>query len=983
MTLDRLESQEVQDTVARWERELRNWPDLDPQIRIRIQDAIARARSMDTLTSSHATEELQREVNSLESSLAGLIRVGSRMGGMERMPSTPDIVPEISISRERELIQRRLERHEANPTLSNEQIALLARRVGELDALEQPVPTQDVVEHPEFERVVRAAHTRLRGEGKTGDIPLFGRESLKIVRQGLLHANGELRNAYSKVNPLGGYANYQFFLKEGVVRDAVSAARRAILSQRVPRPTNIDAILQETPHPTPSSPDPVQPPTAPPTATPPISTSVAPDAPEAPAASPQAGAAAPTSGSDAGQSGAIPNAAAGTDQLHPQLARLAEEISKKGGNVNLNIIGDIGINKNTGAIPGVMPHAPANAPAAHGHAETAPGNAARGGHEATPQGQEALIKRYWEVNAQEDAAFAELKAHIDLPDRKEKLAALERLREQRKAVFDQFAVPFGGREAALQMARREIAAEAAERGQNAPTAGEARNALGAIHGRTRAEAARIIAAKSGGSEKWIRRFLSAPARWSAAIVSGMATGVVGYSFAQSGLAGGISSLATSLGVPAGWLGAGALGSIPATVGGVAIPFIGGMALPAVPVVAAALAGIAVWQLGPRKWLGFKKLDDFMDKGWQAKKLHNKMRVGDSEAAINAKYAKISSRPTWRRMQTIPRIFGTLLGGMTMHDITTGALSSSGFSSKSVLKSTSSEAVDLVKGAWEKIVQFWNNPKAPEWLQFGGEVQRAQLTECQSALQKLQILEPELRKQIAGLEGANKSIPELDRSLGEALEKIKSLETLLAQQPSNPTVDGSELIATRVRVAELEEQLQRSREQLEAFKRAGTIPPVEELDMSRKARSEIAPRGPSSPGLEAPSLLRLKPSDLSFVIDQNSDVKNIPQGLRKFFESIGFKGPSTEWLIDTIDKTTYNGNGVRGGQDVMRDLTGGRFRPTTIPDGTTVDVAQYLEKGMNAQNLYARIESSKILTYPEKTSMTALVEKLEEVARRGR
>lgn len=605
---------------------------------------------------------------------------------------------------------------------------------------------------------------------------------------------------------------------------------------------------------------------------------------------------------------------------------------------------------------------PANAPAAphapgHGH-EAAPANAAHGGHEETPEANEALRNRYWEINGKEDAAFAELKAHIDLPDRKEKLAAFERLRNQRKALAEQILAPYGGRDAAMQVARQEIAAEAAERGQNAPTGAEARNALGAIQGRTKAEAARIIAEKTGGNPNTMRRWLSAFVRWPAAIMSGMASGAVGYSFAQTGLAGGISTLAANLGVPAAWMGT--LASVPATVGGVAVPFIGGLAIPAIPVVAAALIGVGVWQLGPRKWLGFKTLDDKMDKGWQAKKLYNTMRAGDSQATIDAKYAKIRSRPTWRRMQTIPRIFGTLLGGMAIHDLAT--LNRGGTAQDLILRRKGLEAYELGKrgatGAWERALELWNDPRVSEWFKYGGEVQPGTVADCDNALKTLRTPEPELTE-------------------------LRNLTNLLEKANASLVDDVSALIDENARLKELE-RARAAAQDIPTASAPASAPPSEPVAPSHPRVAEAPPVStPEVTVPEASPLFKLKSTDLSFIVDEKSDVKNIPQGLRRFFDSIGFKGKSIEWLIDTMDKSTYNGNGMRGGQDLMQDLTGKRLRPTAIPDGTTVDVSNYLKKGMNAQNIYARIDASNALTYPEKLSMRALVERLEEVARRGR
>lgn len=664
------------------------------------------------------------------------------------------------------------------------------------------------------------------------------------------------------------------------------------------------------------------------------------------------------------------------DGLHPQIAKLAEEIAKRGGPVIINSIGDVGSKNSYGGSSGSMPQGPAHVPTPpHGSEKPHGHDAAHTKHEAMPQAKEAMHGEYWRINGLEDIAiseankaFAALEAATNENDRVQKLAAYktartkrEALAQQRRAIADQILAPYGGREAAMrQMAREENQPHAGtERAPNAPTATEVQNALGAIRGRTKAEAARIVAVKSGGSEKWTRRFLSALVRWPSALVSGMATGAVGYSFAQTGLASGIASLATSLGVPASWLTAGALGSIPATIGGVAVPFVGGMMLPAVPVVAAALAGMAVWQLGPRKWLGFKKLDDWMDKGWQAKKLYKKMRVGDSQAILDAKYAKISSRPTWRRMQTIPRIFGALLGGMTMHDLVT--LSKGGSVQDLVLRKKGLEAYELGKrgviGAGNWITEFWNNFKMPEWFKSGGVVEQGTVVECKEAVTRLKLLEGERDSFVGLYKDDTELINRLNNriaALEEQLAKTKEISPQLppVTPPSAPTI--------------------------ETHTPPSESPPVEKAP----ARPPVSEPTPASPPIEPPTGLRVKPEQLSFVINEGSDIRSVPPGLRRLLDSMQFKGRAAEWLIDTIDKTTYNGIGVRDGRGVMQLLTDRPFDPRRVPDDTIVNLKNYFSNNAVMNYVQAQIDNSRVLTYAEKLQVRQIVELLEQVARRG-
>ncbi len=644
--------------------------------------------------------------------------------------------------------------------------------------------------------------------------------------------------------------------------------------------------------------------------------------------------------------------------------------------------------------PGHIPQAPANAPAAHGHAETAPGNAVRGGHEATPQANEALRNRYWDINRQEDDAWEDLKAHRN---DQSKWDAFERLRNQRKALAEQILAPYGGREAAMQVARQEVAAEAAERGQTAPTATEARNAIGAIQGRTRAEAARIITAKSGGNEKWNRRFLSAFVRWPASIVSGFLPGVVGYVFGTQ-----IGSSLAAMAAPGSIFAAGALGTIPATVAGVAVPFIAGTLLPALPVVAAALAGAALWHLGPRKWLGLNRLDDQIDRGWQATKLYGAMRPGDSQEVIDRKLGKINSlHKKVLRMQNFPRVFGALLGGMTAHDIATGTLKPTGFytgpfGEESVLQKKSGEFVDLSKklgkSGWERVLELWNNPKWPEWFKSGESVAPGTKGgECLASIE-------DLKRQIGAQKNTSAILEGMNRNQAE---RIGELRARLAEPATSswPDSGGAKLIgeltdqlakeqaqanALRMKIDELQSLTDAQRDALtraeEIIKRQGAqVPPEPPV----RPRAE-APAPSGAEGLLEYKFTRPRFADLSSVIDQKSDVKSLPHVFRNLFSSMGFKGDAAEWLIDTLDKRTYNGyGGYRGGQDAMELFTGARTSPTGIQNGTPVDVGNYFRSNMAMNDLETRITNSKILSTDDRIQVRQAVKLLEDVARRGR
>ena len=948
---------------------LKTRKDLDIHTRRRISSLIERAKKVGNRTTEQAIQDLIRESSDINElfTTQGFGQSGALQGGTisgmepgqrgresQLSPRDEQFMQEFQrISSEAQRAARELS------TATPEQARVLNRRLLELSGEQDRVVESrhsisrgELVKHPAFVQAVQEGYRRMNASGRLRFSPQTERDAINYAIQGIEGSGNAATNPYSRMNPIGSNREeYQVLLNQGVIQSAYDAARRALLDERI---SNVRATIPSSPLASPA----VEPGTSAPAQD--ASNNPAEATPVTPASAHEVTPPA-TPATEAAHHPQAPGAM-GQPGVHPSVP-----IHTGGAPVYQTFYNNYANGQNGAPqIPGVIPATtPAPHAPGHGH-EAAPGHAAHGAPEAAPQNSEALRNRYWDINRQEDAAFAELKAHIDMPDRKEKLAVYERLMNQRKALAEQILAPYGGREAAMRVARQEVAAEAAERGQHAPTATEARNALGAIQGRTRAEAARIVAEKTGGDQNKIRRWLSAFVRWPAAVVSGMASGIVGYSFTQTGLAGGITSLATSMGVPASWLGAGALGSIPATVGGIAVPFVGGLAIPAIPVILTALAGVGIWQYA-RRGTFFKTWDDNMNTGWQAKKLYNRMRRGDSQEAIDAKYAKISKRPTWLRMQTVPRIFGTLLGGMAMHDLV--SLSKGGSVQDLVLRRKGLEAVELGKkiggAVSEKSADFWNNPKVQEWFKFGGGVQQGTPQDTAHAL--------------AGMPFEHDVMPRPD------VEGARALSDLVAERANTEEI--------RQYVADLEAENQKLRLELAAQVAPlpepdpTPIPPPVEPEPAPTVRPRIVetPPAPSSEAviLETSPLFKLKPSDLTFVVNESSEVKNIPQGLRRFFDSLGFKGRSTEWLIDTIDKTTYNGNGVRPGQDLMYDLTGTRVRPTAIPDGTKVDLAEYLRKGMNAQNLYARIDATSALTGPDKLSLKAFVDRLEEVARRPR
>ena len=103
-------------------------------------------------------------------------------------------------------------------------------------------------------------------------------------------------------------------------------------------------------------------------------------------------------------------------------------------------------------------------------------------------------------------------------------------------------------------------------------------------------------------------------------------------------------------------------------------------------------------------------------------------------------------------------------------------------------------------------------------------------------------------------------------------------------------------------------------------------------------------------------------EFAFPINESSNVRTVPQALRQLFASAGYdaKSPAVNWLVDAIDKRTYQGYGAQKGTQVLEMMTGLKhLTPTTKPDNASVNLLKYFKSPLAMADLEARINSGML------------------------